>query len=58
MKVDASVCIRCGACASVCPVNAIEVADALVRADKNCTNCGICAKICPVGAVTLERRKV
>jgi ferredoxin len=58
MKVDAGVCIRCGACASVCPVNAIEVADARVRADKNCTNCGICSKICPVGAIEVERRRV
>jgi ferredoxin len=58
MKVDAGVCIRCGACASVCPVNAIEVADVQVRADKNCTNCGICMKICPVGAITVERRKI
>ena len=58
MKVDAGVCIRCGACASVCPVNAIEVADVRVQADKNCTNCGICMKICPVGAITVERKKV
>jgi len=58
MKVDAGICIRCGACASVCPVNAIEVADSRVQADKNCTNCGICIKICPVGAIKVEKRKV
>ena len=56
MKVDAGICIRCGACASVCPVNAIEVADAHVRADGSCTNCGLCAKACPVGAITVERK--
>ena len=56
MKVDTNICMRCGACASVCPVNAIEVADAYVRADKSCNNCGICAKLCPVGAVVIERK--
>ncbi len=56
MRVDTNICMRCGACASVCPVNAIEVADAYVRADKSCNNCGICAKLCPVGAVVIERK--
>jgi Fe-S-cluster-containing hydrogenase component 2 len=41
----------------VCPVNAIEVADVRVQADKNCTNCGICFKFCPVGALFKEERK-
>ena len=56
MKVDTNICIRCGACASVCPANAIEVADAHVRADRSCNNCGICAKSCPVGAIMIERK--
>jgi len=55
-KIDASICIRCGACASVCPVNAIEVSDVYVRADKSCTNCGLCAKACPVGGITVQRK--
>ena len=56
MKVDASKCIRCGACASVCPLNVIEVLDAQVKVLDGCTNCGTCEKACPVEAITIERK--
>lgn len=54
MKVDGTNCIRCGACASVCPVNVIEVSDVQVRVEKGCTNCGLCERVCPVGAIKIE----
>jgi ferredoxin len=56
MKVDASTCMRCGACASVCPLNLIEVLDAQVKVGDKCTDCGACAKACPVGAIEIERK--
>jgi ferredoxin len=55
MKVKMTNCIRCGACSSVCPVNAIEVSDSQVRVDKSCTNCGLCERVCPMRAVEIER---
>lgn len=63
---DASKCILCGRCISVCSnvqnVNAIDVAyrgpHTSVAApyedklsDRSCINCGQCIKICPVGAL-------
>lgn len=56
MKVDAITCMRCGACASVCPLNLIEVLDAQVKVGDKCTDCGACAKACPVGAIEIERK--
>ncbi|MEM2878403.1 MAG: 4Fe-4S binding protein [Candidatus Hadarchaeales archaeon] len=56
MKVDSDVCMRCGACAGVCPFDAIDATDGYVRANERCTECGLCGKICPVGAITVGKR--
>ena len=44
-------CISCGACASVCPVEAIKEGDGKFEIDADaCVSCGTCAGVCPVGA--------
>lgn len=44
-------CIKCGACASDCPVAAISEGDDKYVIDPElCTECGCCADTCPVGA--------
>lgn len=45
-------CIKCGACESECPVEAISEGDAtyVIDADK-CIDCGACAGSCPVSAI-------
>ena len=44
-------CIKCGACAGGCPVNAItEGEDKCVIDAEACLDCGACAETCPVGA--------
>lgn len=48
------VCINCGACEPVCPVEAISEDTATgkrkIDADK-CLDCGACQGVCPVDAI-------
>ena len=57
-QVDRDRCVACGACAKVCPRQAVSVwrgcwaaVDAVC-----CVGCGKCAKICPADAIALEER--
>ncbi len=44
-------CIKCGACAENCPVDAVtEGDDKFVIDPDTCIECGACADACPVGA--------
>ena len=45
-------CINCGACESVCPVEAISEGDVarVINADV-CVDCGACKGACPVDAI-------
>lgn len=45
-------CIKCGACAGTCPVEAItEGEDTFVIDADTCISCGSCAADCPVEAI-------
>lgn len=45
-------CIKCGACAGVCPVDAISEGDPTYVIDPEvCIDCGACEEGCPVGAI-------
>ena len=46
-------CISCGACSSVCPVEAISEGDDKYKIDPEiCTDCGACVEVCPVDAIS------
>lgn len=48
-------CIKCGACASECPVSCIAEGDDTYKIDASvCVECGTCASVCPVGAPVQE----
>jgi len=53
--VDVNLCDECGTCVSVCPEDAIILADCVVISAERCVSCGVCVKICPFGALGLER---
>lgn len=44
-------CIKCGACESECPVDAISEGEETYVIDPDiCISCGACAGVCPVDA--------
>ena len=44
-------CIKCGACASNCPVSCIHEGSTKYEIDpSSCIECGTCAGVCPVSA--------
>lgn len=48
-------CTKCGACAAVCPVEAISEGDSKYMIDPDtCVDCGACVGECPVSAISPE----
>lgn len=53
-------CVACGACAKVCPREAISVKGgvrAAVDRDR-CIGCGLCVKTCPAGIIQKVERSL
>lgn len=56
IEVDKNTCSECGACYSLCPVNAIILEDdSVIFDDEKCvgSTCGLCVDACPVRAIKL-----
>ena len=50
-------CLGCGACAEVCPVEAVSIEGGTARVDEDwCIGCGVCAVRCPADCIFIERR--
>lgn len=48
-------CVRCGICSGVCPLNAIGFnRDAFPVVDSRCKGCGLCVKVCPGKGIDLS----
>lgn len=52
--IDKNECSGCGACESVCPADAISVADVASVNAELCTGCGACAGVCPLDAISMK----
>ena len=49
------VCVSCGACVGICPLNCIYLDEWRIGFDEEvCTRCGICVRACPVGAISID----
>lgn len=60
MEIKADLCIGCGQCVIICPVQAIKLIDSIAVIDKNlCVECSICKRNadCSVNAIRSRRLK-
>jgi NAD-dependent dihydropyrimidine dehydrogenase PreA subunit len=55
IAVDEEKCINCGACYSLCPVDAIsfQKSYSVVFDEEKCISCGLCVDTCPTRAISL-----
>lgn len=55
ITVDIEKCINCGACYSLCPVDAISFKEDLSIAfdEEKCISCGLCVDTCPTRALKI-----
>ena len=54
ITIDTSKCVGCGACAEVCPTQAIYLAGKKVYVREGyCRACGACVEACPKSAITM-----
>ena len=58
LKIDKNRCIRCGKCASLCPMKNISLKSGNAVAGGKCTMCYRCVSFCPMQAITLLGKKV
>ena len=57
-KTDEDKCIGCGACAEICPVDAVAMNDddVPVTDEDWCIGCGVCTTVCPSDAIEMVYR--
>lgn len=57
-EVDPDLCIGCGICVEICPMNAISLKDEVSSIKrKRCIGCGNCVAKCPEEAISLHKRE-
>lgn len=54
IQIDEIRCTYCGGCVSVCPANALTLAETRLIVSEECIDCGDCILACPVGALRFD----
>lgn len=55
IEIDASTCVACAGCVSICPTRALDMRGLdLECRDADCIGCDLCVRFCPVVALALE----
>ncbi|MDL2324003.1 DUF362 domain-containing protein [Ruminococcaceae bacterium OttesenSCG-928-A16] len=58
-KIEKGLCIGCGKCAEICPVQVISIQNKKAKiATKNCIHCFCCHEVCPVKAISVKRSRL
>ncbi len=57
-ETDEKICIKCGKCRAVCPVDAICICDSLNTDPDLCIFCSACVNVCPVSARSLTDKMI
>ena len=54
--VDQSLCVACGCCVKVCPLQAIQVLRGIMAQvnPERCVGCGKCARECPASVIQIQ----
>ena len=52
--IDEAKCASCLTCFRVCPLDAVEIGEAIGANPVRCQACGLCASLCPAGAISLS----
>lgn len=58
--VDTKLCVACGACAKICPLNSITINKGIhAQVDLNkCVGCSKCAKECPASIIEIKKIEI
>jgi nitroreductase/NAD-dependent dihydropyrimidine dehydrogenase PreA subunit len=60
VEIDDRICVRCGACAGICPAELLVLEDGRVRVRGDnpfgCIACGHCMMVCPEGSIRVTGR--
>lgn len=54
--VDQGLCVACGCCVKVCPMQAIEIIRGVMAqvSQEKCVGCGKCARECPASVIEIR----
>ncbi len=57
VELNEEICLDCGACVSLCPTDALQLADddSLVLDKEECVYCRACIPACPVNALSIRK---